>query len=172
MVTLFAAIGTWTFASTSVHAAPSLLDQCVSSINDPAFTKAFILTQTGFADEAALLAAVASNSWTLQISTGPGWSPTMRGNNPDIYCGDANDNYIQFLDSNPSGSHDFFSEARATTPLTQCGIRSSGVEKATTPSTTTVNAPSFTGGRVLTLVLIANPLVPILQHATSMAAQR
>lgn len=108
MVTLFAAIGTWTFASTSVHAAPSLLDQCVSSINDPAFTKAFILTQTGFADEAALLAAVASNSWTLQISTGPGWSPTMRGNNPDIYCGDANDNYIQFLDSNPSGSHDFF----------------------------------------------------------------
>jgi hypothetical protein len=92
----------------SAQAAPSLLDQCVTSINDPAFTKAFILTETGFADEAALLSAVSSNSWTLQISTGPGWSPTMRGNNPDIYCGDANDNYIQFLDSNPSGSHDFF----------------------------------------------------------------
>ncbi len=99
----------WLLAGpTSVEAAPSLLDQCVTSINDPAFTKAFILTETGFADEAALLSAVASNSWTLQISTGPGWSPTMRGNNPDIYCGDANDNYIQFLDSNPSGSHDFF----------------------------------------------------------------
>ncbi len=100
---------TWLIVGpTSVEAAPSLLDQCVTSINDPAFTKAFILTETGFADEAALLSAVASNSWTIQISTGPSWSPTMRGNAPDIYCGDANDNYIQFLDSNPSGSHDFF----------------------------------------------------------------
>lgn len=90
------------------QATPSLLDQCVASINDPAFTKAFILTQTGFADEAALLAAVASNSWTLQIANGPSWTPTLRGMSPDIYCGDANDNYIQFLDSNPSGSHDFF----------------------------------------------------------------
>ena len=108
LVTLLASIGTWTFASTSVHAAPSLLDQCVSSINDPVFTKAFILTQTGFADEAALLAAVASNSWTIQIANGPSWTPTLRGMSPDIYCGDANDNYIQFLDSNPSGSHDFF----------------------------------------------------------------
>lgn len=93
---------------TSVHAAPSLLDQCVSSINEPAFTKAFILSETGFADEAALLSAVASNSWTIQISTGPGWNPTLRSMNPDIYCGDSGDNYVQMLDSNPSGSHDFF----------------------------------------------------------------
>ncbi len=107
-VTLIAAVSMWSFVPTVVHAAPSLLDQCVTSINDPAFTKAFILNETGFADEAALLSAVASNSWTIQISTGPGWNPPLRANNPDIYCGDSGDNYVQMLDSNPSGSHDFF----------------------------------------------------------------
>jgi len=55
-------------APSPAQATSSLLDQCVASINDPAFTKAFILTQTGFADEASLLAAVASNSWTIQIA--------------------------------------------------------------------------------------------------------
>ena len=105
---LMSALSWLVVGPTSVEAAPSLLDQCVTSINDPAFTKAFILAQTGFADEAALLTAVSSNSWTIQIANGPSWNPTLRGMAPDIYCGDANDNYIQFLDSHPSGSHDFF----------------------------------------------------------------
>ena len=105
---LMSALSWLVVGPTSVEAAPSLLDQCVTSINDPAFTKTFILSQTGFADEAALLTAVSSNSWTIQIANGPSWNPTLRGMAPDIYCGDANDNYIQFLDSHPSGSHDFF----------------------------------------------------------------
>ena len=98
----------WSISPASVSAAPSLLDQCVASINEAAFTKEFILSETGFADEASLLAAVTANTWTIQISTGPGWNPTLRGMNPDIYCGDSGNNYVQYLDSNPSGSHDFF----------------------------------------------------------------
>ena len=89
-------------------AVPSLLDQCVSSINEAGFTKDFIVSETGFADEAALLSAVSAGTWTLQISSGAGWNPTLRGNAPDIYCGDSGNNYVAYLDSHPSGSHDFF----------------------------------------------------------------
>ena len=98
----------WSIAPSVVNAAPSLLDQCVSSINEAAFTKEFILSETGFADEASLLAAVTAGTWTIQVSTGPGWNPTLRGMSPDIYCGDSGNNYVQYLDSHPSGSHDFF----------------------------------------------------------------
>ena len=99
--------GFWS-STTAVSAAPSLLDQCVSSINETGFSKQFIIDETGFADEDALLAAVSSGAWTLQISTGSGWNPTLRGNSPDIYCGDSGNNTVAYLDSNPSGSHDFF----------------------------------------------------------------
>jgi hypothetical protein len=92
----------------NVSAAPSLLDQCVSSINESGFTKEFILSETGFADEAALLSAVSSGAWTIQISTGPGWNPPLRSNSPDIYCGDSGNNTIDMLDSHPTGTHDFF----------------------------------------------------------------
>jgi hypothetical protein len=92
----------------NVSAAPSLLDQCVSSINESGFTKEFILSETGFSDEAALLSAVSSGAWTIQISTGPSWNPPLRADWPDIYCGDSGDNTVNMLDSNPSGSHDFF----------------------------------------------------------------
>jgi hypothetical protein len=89
-------------------ATPSLLDQCVSSIDEPAFTKDFILSETGFATEASLLSAVTAGSWTIQISTGAGWNPTLRGNASDIYCGDSGNNRVTYLDSHPSGTHDFF----------------------------------------------------------------
>ena len=89
-------------------AAPSLLDQCVASINETGFTKQFILDETGFASEELLLSAVSAGSWTIQISTGSGWSPTLRGMSPDIYCGDSGNNTVSQLDSHPSGSHDYF----------------------------------------------------------------
>jgi hypothetical protein len=98
----------FSFSSSVATAAPSLLDQCVTSINESGFTKQFILDETGFADEAALLSAVSSGAWTLQISTGAGWNPSLRGNSPDIYCGDSGNNTVSMLDSHPSGSHDFF----------------------------------------------------------------
>lgn len=98
----------WVTPSTPAHAVGSLLDQCVASINDAAFTKAFILSETGFADEASLLSAVTASTWTIQISTGPGWNPTLRGMSPDIYCGGSGNDTVSQLDSNPSGSHDFF----------------------------------------------------------------
>jgi hypothetical protein len=92
----------------NVSAAPSLLDQCVSSINESGFTKEFILSETGFSDETALLSAVSSGAWTIQISTGPSWNPTLRSNASDIYCGDSGDNTVDMLDSHPTGTHDFF----------------------------------------------------------------
>lgn len=101
-------VGVWSFGPTGAGAAPSLLDQCVTSINEEAFTKEFILSETGFADEAALLAAVAAGTWTIQVFGGSGWTPTLRGMAPDIYCGNSGNNYVQYLDSHPSGSHDFF----------------------------------------------------------------
>ena len=84
-VVLFAFASGVQATSHIASAAPSLLDQCVSSINEPGFTKEFILSETGFSDEAALLAAVSSGSWTIQISTGPGWNPTLRSNASDIF---------------------------------------------------------------------------------------
>ncbi len=91
-------------------AVPSLLDQCVSSINESGFTKEFILDETGFANEAALLSAVSSGAWTLQISTGAGWNPSLREFQPDIYCGDSGNNTVSLLDSSGSGFslHDYF----------------------------------------------------------------
>ena len=91
-------------------AVPSLLDQCVSSINESGFTKEFILEETGFASEAALLSAVSSGAWTLQISTGAGWNPSLRTFEPDIYCGDSGNNTVNLLDSSGSGFylHDYF----------------------------------------------------------------
>jgi hypothetical protein len=91
-------------------AVPSLLDQCVSSINESGFTKEFILDETGFANEAALLSAVSSGAWTLQISTGAGWNPSHREFQPDIYCGDSGNNTVNLLDSSGSGFslHDYF----------------------------------------------------------------
>ncbi len=107
-VVLFAFASGVQATSHIASAAPSLLDQCVSSINESGFTKEFILSETGFSDEAALLSAVSSGSWTIQISTGPGWNPTLRSNASDIYCGDSGDNTVDMLDSHPTGTHDFF----------------------------------------------------------------
>jgi ribosomal protein S11 len=107
-IAMFAFASAFQVTTQNVSAAPSLLDQCVSSINESGFTKEFILAETGFSDEAALLSAVSSGAWTIQISTGPGWNPPLRANSPDIYCGDSGDNTIDMLDSNPSGTHDFF----------------------------------------------------------------
>ena len=107
-IAMFAFASAFQVTTQNVSAAPSLLDQCVSSINESGFTKEFILSETGFASEAALLSAVSSGAWTIQISTGPGWNPPLRADSPDIYCGDSGDNIINMLDSNPSGSHDFF----------------------------------------------------------------
>ena len=107
-IAMFAFASAFQVTTQNVSAAPSLLDQCVSSINESGFTKEFILAETGFSDEAALLSAVSSGAWTIQISTGLGWNPPLRADSPDIYCGDSGDNIINMLDSNPSGSHDFF----------------------------------------------------------------
>ena len=107
-VAMFTIASAFQVTTQNVSAAPSLLDQCVSSINESGFTKEFILSETGFSDEAALLSAVSSGAWTIQISTGPSWNPPLRADSPDIYCGDSGDNTVNMLDSNPSGSHDFF----------------------------------------------------------------
>ena len=107
-VAMFTLASAFQVTTQNVSAAPSLLDQCVSSINESGFTKEFILSETGFSDEAALLSAVSSGAWTIQISTGPSWNPPLRADWPDIYCGDSGDNTVNMLDSNPSGSHDFF----------------------------------------------------------------
>jgi hypothetical protein len=55
---MFTLASAFQVTSHAASAAPSLLDQCVSSINESGFTKEFILSETGFSDEAALLSAV------------------------------------------------------------------------------------------------------------------
>jgi ribosomal protein S11 len=107
-VAMFTLASAFQVTTQNVSAAPSLLDQCVSSINESGFTKEFILSETGFSDEAALLSAVSSGAWTIQISTGPSWNPPLRSNASDIYCGDSGDNTVDMLDSHPTGTHDFF----------------------------------------------------------------
>jgi hypothetical protein len=97
------------FANTPFHEnyTTSILDVCVANIADANVTKQTILTVTGFANEAALLAAVANNTWGIYNASGSGSFGTSNQSRPDIYCGNSQDNTLQYLDSNAS-SKDYF----------------------------------------------------------------
>ena len=96
------------FVPTSrVNAAPSWLEQCVTNVNDPLFDKAFILSLVGYASEADFETSVTNGTWTVQLATGSGAFGYHRGNNPDLYCGNGQNNSRDYLDSH-NNSRDFF----------------------------------------------------------------
>jgi len=90
--------------------ATTLLNNCISAINDPLYTRATLPAIIGYADAAAIESAIAAGSLGVYIANGAGVIPnsaSANGNAPDLFCGDGNDNQVAFMDSNAS-SQDFF----------------------------------------------------------------
>ena len=90
--------------------ATTLLNNCISAINDPLYTRATLPAIIGYADAAAIESAIAAGSLGVYIANGAGVIPnsgSANGNAPDLFCGDSNDNQVAFMDSNTS-SQDFF----------------------------------------------------------------
>jgi hypothetical protein len=61
--------------------------------------------------EEELLRAVANNSWYITLATSSGEFGVNRYSTPDIYCGNAQDNYVQLLDSSAETKDYFFGGA-------------------------------------------------------------
>ena len=104
------AAGASSTLSTSLRGV-TLLDECVANINDPFITKGYILSLIGKTEQ-ELLDAVALDatdpaSWRIVIIEGTENAGNGRGDYQDIYCGNSQDNYVDFLDSY-SGTHDYF----------------------------------------------------------------
>jgi hypothetical protein len=108
---LFSSLITSPSASALTSAeATTLLNNCISAINDPLYTRATLPAIIGYADAAAIESAIAAGSLGVYIANGAGVIPnsgSANGNAPDLFCGDSNDNQVAFMDSNTS-SQDFF----------------------------------------------------------------
>jgi hypothetical protein len=90
--------------------ATTLLNNCISAINDPLYTRATLPAIIGYVDAAAIESAIAAGSLGVYIANGAGVIPnsgSANGNAPDLFCGDSNDNQVGVMDSNTS-SQDFF----------------------------------------------------------------
>jgi hypothetical protein len=96
----FSQVGTYT---------PNRIEECVASIADSDWTKTTLLDAIGKTEQ-QLLTLVASNSWYIQVAADAGFG-TAHPSNPDIYCGDANNNYIAYLDSDAVTLDYFFGGA-------------------------------------------------------------
>ena len=108
---LFSSLITSPSASALTSAeATTLLNNCISAINDPLYTRATLPAIIGYADAAAIESAIAAGSLGVYIANGAGIIPnsgSANGNAPDLFCGDSNDNQVGVMDSNTS-SQDFF----------------------------------------------------------------
>ena len=111
MLFLFSSLITSPSASALTPAeATTLLNNCISAINDPLYTRATLPAIIGYADAAAIESAISAGSLGVYIANGAGVIPnsgSANGNAPDLFCGDSNDNQVAFMDSNTS-SQDFF----------------------------------------------------------------
>lgn len=97
------------------------LNACVTAINDPQFTRDTIATTirnpngtSRFADGNALQAAITAGTIYLYVANGPGLifdGGGARQGAPDLYCGDANDNSVNNLDSDTASRDTFFGGA-------------------------------------------------------------
>jgi hypothetical protein len=97
------------------------LNACVTAINDPQFTRDTIATTirnpngtSRFADGNALQAAITAGTIYLYVANGSGLifdGGGARQGAPDLYCGDANDNSVNNLDSDTSSRDTFFGGA-------------------------------------------------------------
>lgn len=88
----------------------NIIDKCLGNINDSRLTKEIFLSIVGLTEE-ELLRAVANNSWNITLATSSGQFGVNRYSTPDIYCGNAQDNYVQFLDSSAETKDYFFGGA-------------------------------------------------------------
>ena len=88
---------------------PNRIEECVASIADPNWTKTTLLAAIGKTEQ-QLLTSVNNSSWFIQVAADASFG-TNHANNPDIYCGNSNDNYVPYLDSDASTFDYFFGGA-------------------------------------------------------------
>ena len=84
---------------------PNRIEECVASIADPNWTKTTLLAAIGKTEQ-QLLSLVNASTWYIQVAADATFG-INHANNPDIYCGNSNDNYVPYLDSN-SSTYDYF----------------------------------------------------------------
>ena len=90
--------------------ATTLLNNCISAINDPLYTRSTLPGIMGFASAAAIENAIAAGTLGVYVANGSGVisnSGSSNGNAQDIFCGDSNNNEVANMDSDAS-SQDFF----------------------------------------------------------------
>ena len=88
---------------------PNRIEECVASIADPNWTKTTLLAAIGKTEQ-QLLTSVNNSSWFIQVAADATFG-INHANNPDIYCGNSNDNYVPYLDSDASTFDYFFGGA-------------------------------------------------------------
>jgi hypothetical protein len=88
---------------------PNRIEECVASIADPNWTKTTLLAAIGKTEQ-QLLNSVNNSSWFIQVAADATFG-INHANNPDIYCGNSNDNYVPYLDSDASTFDYFFGGA-------------------------------------------------------------
>ena len=84
---------------------PNRIEECVASIADPNWTKTTLLAAIGKTEQ-QLLSLVNASTWFIQVAADATFG-INHASNPDIYCGNSNDNYVPYLDSN-SSTYDYF----------------------------------------------------------------
>ena len=88
---------------------PNRIEECVASIADPNWTKTTLLAAIGKTEQ-QLLSLVNASTWYIQVAADATFG-INHANNPDIYCGNSNDNYVPYLDSDASTFDYFFGGA-------------------------------------------------------------
>lgn len=88
---------------------PNRIEECVASIADPNWTKTTLLAAIGKTEQ-QLLTSVNNSSWYIQVAADATFG-INHASNPDIYCGNSNDNYVPYLDSDASTFDYFFGGA-------------------------------------------------------------
>ena len=88
---------------------PNRIEECVASIADPNWTKTTLLAAIGKTEQ-QLLSLVNASTWFIQVAADATFG-INHANNPDIYCGNSNNNYVATLDSDASTFDYFFGGA-------------------------------------------------------------
>ncbi len=88
---------------------PNRIEECVASIADPNWTKTTLLAAIGKTEQ-ELLTLVNASTWYIQVAADATFG-INHASNPDIYCGNSNNNYVATLDSDASTFDYFFGGA-------------------------------------------------------------
>ena len=88
---------------------PNRIEECVASIADPNWTKTTLLAAIGKTEQ-QLLSLVNASTWFIQVAADATFG-INHASNPDIYCGNSNNNYVATLDSDASTFDYFFGGA-------------------------------------------------------------